>query len=95
MKTMINITEAKIQIRNILRRKHDNICRLSVIESEGKIMVVLNDKQIAIIKAKKSEDREIVENIMNLLIEQVKLQKALYKNKNNVYEILEQLKEVE
>lgn len=93
MKT-INFTEIKKQIRNVLRRKNDNTPRLSVIESRGVILVILNDKQIATIKAKKSEDRELVENIMTLLIEQVQVQQQLTRNKKDIYYNLDLLKEV-
>ena len=80
MTKVIDFIGIKKEIRKILKRKKNNEVNLNIIEKNNVLKVYINNYLI---------DEVRKDNIINLLIEQVKIQWVVTKNRNDISEILD------
>lgn len=88
MKKEINILEIKRVMRGILKRKKSNEITYNIIEEGNILKVYINDYLVDEVRADKKEDKELLEDIMLRLVEQIMIQRQLNKNKNYIYKYL-------
>ena len=89
MNKVVDFIKIKRELRSVLKRKRNNDLSIDVIEESSKIEIYINDYLVQALKANKKEDRQCIEEIVNLLVEQVKIQWLLTENKNKVLHCLE------
>lgn len=84
----IDFIGIKQELRKILKRKKNNEVSLNIIEENKVLRVYINDYLIDEVRADKQTDKEDLERIINLLVEQVKIQWLVTENKNSIRNIL-------
>lgn len=89
MTKVIDFIGIKKEIRKILKRKKNNEVNLNIIEKNNVLKVYINNYLIDEVRKDKETDKKDLENIINLLIEQVKIQWVVTKNRNDISEILD------
>lgn len=88
MAKVIDFIGIKQELRKILKRKKNNEVSLNIFEENKVLKVYINSYLIDEVRADKETDKEDLERIINLLIEQVKIQWLVTENKNSIRDIL-------
>lgn len=89
MNKVVDFIKIKKELRGILKRKKNNDVNINVTEEDKKIKIYINDYLVQELRADKEDDRELIEEIVNLLVEQIKIQWLLTENKNKILNCLD------